>query len=917
MAVIGGYLYFSKDTITFTKETSAYKAVPVSSPVFFEVGSLKSLPLANEIVQQLSSVKNSFVWIETLSTLDTLIKNNRDISNGLRGERFIVAFDRVGDDQLLPVFILKAESSSKRKSLELLFQKIYNKPGFKITQKNYSSFKLITYNDPKNKRQFTYSFVNGLFIGSPKSILVEECLRQINQQSILENSLFSVVNKTADSQSEISCYINHSYFADLLGSWLNPSLIKTENEFKQSTSSSFKNDALLLKRMASWTELDIKVDDDRVSLNGVSTAPDSLFQFFSVLKGQQALRFQADEVLPKNTAYFTSYTISDSELFFKRLEEYFEHSGFYYKREEYFKNTSRKAGDLKKVLRSFTKDEIIVASGTILANNSEPSKYLILHSEGKTKVESILNELLSNYAKRSKSKLSEFKSIFNVDNETAFTIYRFPYYSFPQYWLGKPFANVQAKYLAFNGNYMVFCNSEKGLHDYLYNTVIESTLDKDIRYQQFKQQILSKANITNYVNINRSFNLNKKVFNTDWVKHINDSEEFLRRFYAASWQVVSDGGIYFNTINASKNKGSLEDAQTVWQSNIGNRVISKPFLVVNHTNRDVREIIVQDEKNKLHLLTKDGRVLWSIKINEPIIGGITQVDALKNGKLQYLFNTKSKLFLIDRNGNNVGNFPVSFRAAATNSVSVFDYDNNRNYRFFIACDNRKVYAYNQSGNIITGWKFGQTDHLVTTPIQHFRVNNKDYIVFKDNSRIYIQNRQGATRVKTNTQFSNSKNKLVLNTNGTPKIVATDINGSVYYIYFNGKQKLVKQGKYSKNHFFEIADIDANHIPDFIFVNDNKLEVISENGKKLFEKKFKNSIQNKPNLYSFAGGKKEIGIVDAKANKIYLFKPDGELHEGFPLQGNSEFSIGKIDKNQIGLNLIVGSEGGDIYNYSLE
>ncbi|WP_346862145.1 hypothetical protein [uncultured Draconibacterium sp.] len=47
----------------------------------------------------------------------------------------------------------------------------------------------------------------------------------------------------------------------------------------------------------------------------------------------------------------------------------------------------------------------------------------------------------------------------------------------------------------------------------------------------------------------------------------------------------------------------------------------------------------------------------------------------------------------------------------------------------------------------------------------------------------------------------------------------------------------------------------------------------------------------------------------------MFDSNGKLHDGFPLSGNSEFSIGKLTNAQ--LNLVVGSSEGSLYNYILE
>jgi len=359
------------------------------------------------------------------------------------------------------------------------------------------------------------------------------------------------------------------------------------------------------------------------------------------------------------------------------------------------------------------------------------------------------------------------------------------------------------------------------------------------------------------------------------------------------------------------------DSQTTWQCRIGNPIITKPVFTINHLEKENREIIVQDKSGKLHQISNDGTIRWSIEPDGPVMSEIFQIDYLANGKLQYLFSTKNKLYIVDRNGVNLENFPVTFPSPATNGVNVLDYDNNRIYRYFVACEDKKVYAYDKEGKLMPGWNFEGTKTSVTTPVQHFRIGGKDYIAFKDKHKIYIQNRKGEPVAKTAAEFENSRNPLMLSIGSKPKIVATDTKGTIYYIDFEGNYTEIKVDKFGSNHFFKTDDLNGDNKSEFIFIDGKQLTVTDDNGTVLFNQKFENSIQNEPNIYRFGPKQKKIGVVDAKGNRIYLFDITGQPHPGFPLQGTTEFSIGKTTQSSKNLNLIVGSKSGSLFNYTLD
>ena len=917
LALVAGFIYFTKNNTIFQKETSKYKAVPVSAPVFVELNSLKSIPLENPIIKSLINLDENILFLNEVVLIDSLIQTNKEIQNSLRNESIILAFDFVGENNIYPLIIFKVQNSTKQKLLNKFLKAYFPDNQYSYSTEEYSKHKIITIKNSENKNKLHYCFADGLLVASPKNLLIEQCLRQLNTQNITDNPYFSKVSKTVSAQSEISWYINHQTFPNLAALWLNNKSSTKINEFGETVRNNFKNKFEGFREFAAWSELDVKISNNEIVLNGISTSDDSLNHFLSVFHGQNPVRFQADQILPQNTSFYTSYSFSDKSLFFKNLERYFSHSNNYYKRETRIKKIEKGFRiNFENTFQQFVKDEVIVATTSIPTETDKKTTLFILNTTGKSNAKTQLNNLLNAYSKQKGIELNSLKSVFKVDVETQFTVYKFPYPSFPGIWLGKPFGTADAKFAAFYKNFLVFSNTEKGLQNYLYNMVLEASLAKDIRYSKFKRNIARRANINSYININRIFSLKKDIFNAELSKEFEKYKPTLQKFQAVNWQVICEKEISFNSIYFSFNQNTEEEAKTTWQSSLSNKIISKPQLVINHRDGGNREIILQDEQNNIYQITKEGRVRWTVALPETVLSKIHQIDYYQNGRLQYLFNTKSKLYLVDRNGNNVAHFPIKFRSPATNGVSVFDYDNNRKYRYFVACENKKIYAYNNEGKIITGWNFKQTDYNVTTPIQHFRVNSKDYIVFKDQSRIYIQDRKGETRIQTLAKFENSKNPLVLNLNGTPKIVATNKTGKVFYIYFNGEFAEKETGSFSENHFFTVADLSRNGILDFVFIDGNELKVINEKGKKLFSKKFKTDIQHYPNIYSFSSKTKKIGIVESAVNRIYLFDSAGKLHEGFPLQGNSEFSIGNISKNSNQLNLIVGSKGGDLYNYTL-
>ena len=97
------------------------------------------------------------------------------------------------------------------------------------------------------------------------------------------------------------------------------------------------------------------------------------------------------------------------------------------------------------------------------------------------------------------------------------------------------------------------------------------------------------------------------------------------------------------------------------------------------------DVVVQDVQNTLYLFSSQGNLYWKKDLKEPIIGPIQQVDLYKNKKWQMAFRTQKYLYILDRNGKEVKPFKIKLPASDKPlPLAIFDYDNNKNYRFRVS-----------------------------------------------------------------------------------------------------------------------------------------------------------------------------------------------------------------------------------------
>jgi len=136
------------------------------------------------------------------------------------------------------------------------------------------------------------------------------------------------------------------------------------------------------------------------------------------------------------------------------------------------------------------------------------------------------------------------------------------------------------------------------------------------------------------------------------------------------------------------------------------------------------------------------------------------------------------------------------------------------------------------------------------------------------------------------------------------------------IYLDGSVESKQIGNYSPNHYFDYQDINADGYKDYIFLDKNKLAVYKQDGSNLFDFKFDEKIESSPVYYYFSYDDRKLGVVSRTSNEIYLFNSNGSVYNGFPLKGNTPFTIGYLENSSNHFNLLVGNRYNFLYNYSV-
>ena len=769
--------------------------------------------------------------------------------------------------------------------------------------RKYDQYKIYTLK--QGKKYVYFAVCGGIVLLSDSDLYIEDGLKQFDAEEAGESvgSRFQNVNKYFSAGAGVNVFMNTEMFTELL-----PLYVQTGKMFSR----------LDVTRLFRWGALDGEFSPDGISLNGFMHYAEESKSYIRTFAGQAPRESSIDKVLPARAVSLGVLNLSHPDTYFGALEAYRRNAGKINKinaRKLQYGTMLGKGAEEE--LRKLLQGEFAMAYLGYNEATEESDGLVVASLKSGGLGKEWLAGILAKYARFDDMETDDYARRFKMDKERAFTYYRFPVEDLPAVYWGYIFEGLKSRYVLVKDNYLVFATSERAVESFLRDGVHGNSVRDAEWYRHLKGRMAGKYNLAYWARTAEMWQPYKGYMREsarDWMK---ESGKAVSLFPSFGMQWSNEGDILYSSVYVST-KAVQDDARphVLWQTKLEAGVTMKPVAVTNHTNGE-QEFFVQDDKHTIYLINDAGRVLWKQVLEERINSDVYQVDLFKNGKLQYLFSTPSRIYLIDRNGNPAGHFPVTLRAKGVQGISLYDYDGKKDYRIFVPCADRKVYLYGLDGRPVTGWAPANTDAPAVTKVQHFRVEGKDYIVFADRYRLYILDRRGNERVKVKTVFDlpDPTDLYLVRKGGRPRLVFAGVDGRIHLVDFTGRTESVKVGKVGRHFRMNVADVDRDGEEECIFTSGDCLLIYKLNGTLLLEKSLEGKHADMPYVYRFSYADMRIGLTDAKERKMWLLTTGGAVSKGFPIAGDSPFSI--VFAEDGAFYLFAGADEGTLIKYRVQ
>ncbi|MCS7017790.1 MAG: hypothetical protein RMJ87_07845 [Cytophagales bacterium] len=729
----------------------------------------------------------------------------------------------------------------------------------------YQGEKLYELTDRHRSRIFTFFVADGYWIGSFTPYLIEDVVRTytgIGRDDFQSNhaDLFAARQLLADAS--VRLYINAQKVKDWVGAFA---------ELHDTALLSYLTDDLLLIG---------QVKNNGLQWRGV-TANTNNQQLTYFLKNNPPLPLHpVAKWIPSQTAYIYRLGAANGKLLYQQMRRYWATS------QPVLINAMDSLAD--KIELDTEAFFALIDGGVVLAASEDIAEqqadyWTIVGSKDSRKALRMLEQAAKEVLPRGDTLFAERYS--------KYRIVELPLPELPYLLFGTGFNGFARVFVTAEKDRLIFCNHLVGIKRYI--DAIESGNTWALPEKQYLFSGMdSAAHISLIVHHKHNW--------TRQQNYLHPQAKAAAMAHMRQWLFFTHFGFQLTGMpqghftaeiilghSQSRNRNNNTPVK-LWETATGSPLREPPQLVLNHNTR-AAELIFQDQNNLLHLVTADGKKLWSLPIGAPVTDGYLQIDYFNNGKLQYLFTTPHAIYLIDRLGRIVNSFPIVHQwGAAIDRIGLIDYDNTKDYRLAVTTANGDIFLMNKNGQLLQGWRPRKTTGAPAFALKHIRAQSRDcMIALQENGGVMLMKRNGESypgfpvalqqpifpAVVIETDASFEKHALRVLTQ----------SGDLFKIDFQGRI-LAREQYYNDaagGYFSLCTDPNSNRWVVARQVN-NQLTVSDATGKNLCQLLLPDSSPYNVQFFGFGAGADLIAVINPKTEQCYLYLANGNLLTARPL-----------------------------------
>ena len=845
--------------------TDPYHAVPSNASMILEINDITDA-LEDFKGTRFYEISDSITpfqrWKTTLSDLEEAIAGEA-LDAFLKDKRMILSVALSGAEKY-DLLVITTSSPEFEQHLGQRFSE-----NFTAEQREYSGEKIFHFHRDEPKTSYFVSSYRELLLFSESKTLVEEAIRQVNTEfSIRDEAGFQKLYRTANRKDPANLYLNFQEATPMLQRILPGAGLE------------------FMPRLGNWLELDLQLFEKELLISGISVldgSGDSYLSAFSECDGSVS---KGSAVVPDGFGGWLAINFENAEQYYRSYEHYLEKKGRLRKHQQLLEKLPK---DAREHLLNWVDDEmgLIILPGKAAA----PIHVAYLRArDGKDATAALDSVADGAFIEGYRGVIIRKMALENA---------------LPRVY-GGIFDKFHHPYFFTHEDFVIFSESLAGMKGLINDILDEKTLYHSASYKSFISHLPDRSNIKAVAGNPAGLDLLAGLVPESHQRQYATYKKNLESFQFAALQMnIEDQAAYTNFYLQSAVK-EAEKVSRVWSTGLDGKVIGEPKFILDHNSRKY-DIAVQDENNRLYLVDRQGKILWKRDLDGPIMGEIRQVDAFRNKKLQMIFNTANSLYMLDRLGRDVENFPVKLSAECTAPVAVLDYDNNRSYRLLLA-QGKILSNLDIEGKKVKGWAFEDAPANIVRMAQHFSVAGKDIIVAQCADGTLLQlNRRGQERFKSIKGLPVFRDEFYLvegSKLSESELIAVGDDGMLYSVKPGGStDKVYLDQDYPADDLFYFEG-------RYIFSSGSALIVKDED--KPWREEFDSDISQAPKAMILKG-KFYAAAFSHAAEEIRLFNNEGELISGFPVFAQGTFDMGSLNLDG-SINIVTSSNDGTLICY---